>query len=409
MRDDGSVTGGKFFLGPYNGRALSPAARTGCSARDPHVVIVIRGTRTSILGRSEPTRQRDHDKGRMVLMGSRPLGWIFVLLACVGTFAAETAVAEGILDAVKKRGALHCGISPVAPGFSELNDAGVRKGFDVDICRAVAAAVFGDAAKVEFVPLDITVRFQAVQSQGVDLLSAQTTWTFSRDTSVGLDFGPVVFHDGQAIMVAANLGVKQLSDLSGSAICLLPGTTSLLNIEDYFRPRGIAYEPVVFENSDEWRNAFLSGRCDAISADRSVMVSVRSMANDPKRYVILPDAISYEPLAPAVRQNDSQWRDVVSWTIFALITAERKGITQANLDTFNDSRDPEIQRLVGRNGDFGKMLSLDNKWAYNAIKAVGNYGEIFSRNLGPATAMSLDRGTNKLWTEGGLIFSPPFR
>jgi general L-amino acid transport system substrate-binding protein len=342
-------------------------------------------------------------------MGSRALGWIFVLLACAGTFAAETAAAQSTLASVKKRGQLHCGISPIAPGFSELTDAGLRQGFDVDICRAVAAAVLGDATKVEFTPLDVTVRFQAVQSQQVDLLSAQTTWTFSRDTSVGLDFGPVVFHDGQAIMVAANLAVKHLSELSGAAICLLPGTTSLLNLEDYFRPRGIAYEPVVFENSDEWRNAFFSGRCDAISADRSVIVSVRSMANDPKRYVILPDAISYEPLAPAVRQNDSQWRDVVSWTVFALITAEHKGITQANLDGFNDSPDPEIQRLLGRSGDFGKMLSLDNKWAYNAIKAVGNYGEVFNRNLGPATALGLDRGVNKLWTEGGLIFSPPFR
>jgi general L-amino acid transport system substrate-binding protein len=348
-------------------------------------------------------------KGRTGVTGIGLLRWIVGLLACAGAFASDVALAQATLDSVKKRTLLHCGISPVAPGFSELDDRGSRRGFDVDICRAVAAAVLGDASRVEFAPLDVTVRFQAVQSRQVDLLSAQTTWTFSRDASVGLDFGPVVFYDGQAIMVAANLGVRQPMELSGSAICLLPGTTSLQNIEDYFRPRGIAYEPVVFENSDEWRNAFLSGRCDAISADRSVIVSVRSMASDPDRYIILPDTISNEPLAPAMRQNDSQWRDVVSWTIYALITAERLGIGQANLDSFNDSRDPEIQRLLGRIGDFGKMLSLDNKWAYNAIKAVGNYGEIFDRNLGPSTALKLDRGTNKLWTEGGLIFSPPFR
>jgi general L-amino acid transport system substrate-binding protein len=319
------------------------------------------------------------------------------------------AHAQRTLDTVKQRGKLQCGISPVAPGFSHLNDQGLRQGFDVDICRAVAAGIFGDPEKVEFTPLDTNVRFQAVQSGRVDILAAQTTWTFSRDASLGLDFGPIIFHDGQGIMVRSDLGVKNASELSGAAICLLPGTTSLQNLEDYFRPRAIRYEAVVFENSDEWRNAFLSGRCDAITADRSVIVSVRSMANDPNRYVILPEVISYEPLAPVLRSNDASWRDIVSWTIYALITAERKGVTRANIESFAGSNDPEVQRLLGSNGDFGRMISLHNRWAFNAIKAVGNYGEILNRHFGPDSSMPLDRGPNRLWTDGGLIYSPPFR
>ena len=343
-------------------------------------------------------------------MSGKLSGWIaaaFVTGLLAGT--AIPALAQQTLDAVKKRGKLQCGISPIAPGFSQLDDRGIRRGFDVDICRAVAAAIFGEPEKVDLTPLETNVRFQAVQSGRVDILSAQTTWSFSRDTSLGLDFGPIVFHDGQGIMVPANLGATAASDLAGAAICLLPGTTSLQNLEDYFRPRAVRYEAVVFENSDEWRNAFFSGRCDAITADRSVIVSVRAMASDPSRYVILPELISYEPLAPAVRQNDSNWRDIVSWTVYALITAERKTITQANVDKFASSSDPEVQRLLGSSGDFGKMLSLESKWAYNAIKAVGNYGEIFDRHLGPDTGLALDRGPNKLWTDGGLIYSPPFR
>src|ERR1700694_3526678 len=299
-------------------------------------------------------------------------GCICTALVAVLVGGLGTAVkAQQTLDSVKKRGKLQCGVSPIAPGFSFLDDRGLRQGFDIDICRAVAAAIFGDPEKVEFTPLDTNVRFQAVQSGRVDLLSAQTTWTFTRDASLGLDFGPVVFHDGQGIMVRSELGVKSASELSGAAICLLPGTTSLQNLEDYFRPRSLKYEAVVFENSDEWRNAFLSGRCDAITADRSVILSVRAMANDPSRYVILPETISYEPLAPVMRPNDANWRDIVSWIVYALITAEKKGVTKANVESFADSTDPEIRRLLGASGDFGKMISLQNKWAFNAIKAVG--------------------------------------
>jgi len=203
--------------------------------------------------------------------------------------------------------------------------------------------------------------------------------------------------------------VKGAAELADAAICLLPGTTTLQNLEDYFRPKNIKYESVVFENSDEWRNAFFSGRCDATTTDRSDLASVRAIASDPAQYVILPETISKEPLAPTMRQNDSNWRDIISWSVYTLIAAEEKGIKQENVDSLLKSEDPEIQRMLGTTGDFGKTLGLDNKWAYNIIKALGNYGEVFDRNLGPETRLGLTRGPNKLWTEGGLLYAPPFR
>ncbi|WP_293796712.1 amino acid ABC transporter substrate-binding protein [uncultured Bosea sp.] len=333
----------------------------------------------------------------------------FGLAAAAFSVFAAPASAQATLEAVRKRGKVLCGVSPTAPGFSYADDKGVRQGFDVDVCRAVSSAVFGVPDKVDFVPLNTNVRFQGLQSGEVDLLSRQTTMTFSRDTSLGLDFAPVVFYDGQGLMVSAKLGVKSAAELSQSAVCILPGTTTLQNLEDYFKPRNIKYEAVVFENPDEWRNAFFSGRCDVITTDRSDLASVRAIANDPKQYVILPETISKEPLAPVVRQNDSNWRDIVSWTVNALIAAEEYGITQANIDEQLKSKDPEIQRLLGVNGDLGKMLSLDNKWAYNAIKQLGNYGELFERHLGEKTPLGLSRGPNQLWTKGGLLYSPPFR
>jgi general L-amino acid transport system substrate-binding protein len=273
----------------------------------------------------------------------------------------------------------------------------------------VSAAIFADPDKVEYVPLNTNVRFQAVQSGEVDILSRQNTWSFSRDASLGLDFGPVVFYDGQGLMAPAKLNVKSASELTGAAICLLPGTTTLQNLEDFFRPKNIKYESVVFENSDEWRNAFFTGRCDAITTDRSDLASVRAIANDPSQYVVLPETISKEPLAPTIRQNDPNWRDILNWSVYALIGAEEKGVTQANVDEFLKSEDPEVQRMLGVNGDFGKMLGLDNKWAYNIVKSVGNYAEVFDRNLGPKTRLGLSRGPNELWTKGGLLYAPPFR
>ena len=333
----------------------------------------------------------------------------FGLAAAAFSVFAAPASAQATLEAVRKRGKVLCGVSPTAPGFSYADDKGVRQGFDVDVCRAVSSAVFGVPDKVDFVPLNTNVRFQGLQSGEVDLLSRQTTMTFSRDTSLGLDFAPVVFYDGQGLMVASKLGVKSAAELSQSAVCILPGTTTLQNLEDYFKPRNIKYEAVVFENPDEWRNAFFSGRCDVITTDRSDLASVRAIANDPKQYVILPETISKEPLAPVVRQNDSNWRDIVSWTVNALIAAEEYGITKGNVDEQLKSKDPEIQRMLGVNGDLGKMLNLDNKWAYNAIKQLGNYGELFERHLGEKTPLGLSRGPNQLWNKGGLIYSPPFR
>ncbi|MCA0401909.1 MAG: amino acid ABC transporter substrate-binding protein [Proteobacteria bacterium] len=339
------------------------------------------------------------------------LKWVVGLGLAAGMAAVSVAPAnaQATLDTVKKRGKVRCGVAPTSPGFSFADDKGVRRGFDIDICRAVSAAVFGDPDKVEHVPLNTNVRFQALQSGEIDILSRQTTWTFSRDNSLGLDFGPVVFYDGQGIMVTSKLGVKSAGELSSAAVCVLPGTTTQQNLEDYFRPRKIKYESVVFENTDEWRNAYFNGRCDALTTDRSDLASVRAIAQDPAAHVILPETISKEPLAPVIRQNDANWKDIVSWSVFALFAAEEMKMTQANVDTFLKSQDPEIQRMMGVNGDLGKMLGLDAKWAYNVIKGVGNYAEVFDRNVGPNTKLGLSRGPNKLWTEGGLLYSPPFR
>jgi general L-amino acid transport system substrate-binding protein len=334
---------------------------------------------------------------------------IFGVLAGLSAAFAAPASAQATLDAVKKRGKILCGVSPSSAGYSFADDKGVRKGFDSDVCRAISSAVFGSPDKVEFVPLNTNIRFQALQSGEIDVLSRQTTMTFSRDNSLGLDFAPIVFYDGQGLMVNSKLGVKNASELSQAAICLLPGTTTLQNLEDYFKPRGIKYEAVVFEDNNEWRNAFFSGRCDVITTDRSDLASVRAVANDPKQFVILPETISKEPLAPVVRQNDSNWRDIVSWSVNTLIAAEEYGVTQANVDEQLKSKDPEIQRMLGVSGDLGKMLNIDNKWAYNIIKQVGNYGEVFERNLGEKTALGLSRGPNQLWNKGGLLYSPPFR
>jgi general L-amino acid transport system substrate-binding protein len=325
----------------------------------------------------------------------------------VTPLCATPSFAQQTLAAVKSRGKLLCGVSPIAPGFSYLDDRGIRRGFDIDICRAVAVATLGSADKVDYVPLDTNVRFQAMQSGGIDLLSAQTTLTFSRANSLGIDFGPIVFHDGQGVLVPAGT-VAHISELAGATICLLAGTTNLENIEDYFRTRGLKYEPIVFENSDQWRTAFFAGRCDALSADSSVLGSVRIMVTNPTQYQILPELISQEPLAPALPRNDSNWRNIVSWIIYSLITAEEKGITRENVDRFSTS-DPESQRLLGIMPGFGKMLGVSNDWARNVIKAIGNYGEIFDINVGAASPLQLPRGANKLWTQGGLIYSPPFR
>jgi general L-amino acid transport system substrate-binding protein len=328
-------------------------------------------------------------------------------VAALGAMAMSAGAAT--LDTVKGRGKLICGVSLATPGFAAPDDKGRMTGFDADICRSIAAAVFGDGDKVDFVPTNINTRFQAVQSGEVDVLSRQTTLTYTREASLGLDFGPTVFYDGQGLMVAKSLGVASAKELKDAAICTLPGTTTAQNLSDFFRVLGAKFELVVFESPDENRAAFFGGRCQAISSDRSDLASIRAVANNPDDYVLLPETISKEPLAPAVRQNDSAWRDIVSWSVWMLMAAEEKGITQANVDEKLKSEDPEIQRMLGVTDELGPMLGLDKKWGYNIIKAVGNYGEVFERNMGQGTRLGMTRGPNTQWNAGGLLYAPPIR
>ena len=336
----------------------------------------------------------------------------------IGTMAAGlvlaacwtgAAAAGDTLDAVKARGELNCGVSTGLPGFSFPDSEGDWSGLDVDVCRAVAAALFGDGSRVSWRPLSAQQRFVALQSGEVDILSRNTTETLTRDASVGLDFAPVVFYDGQAFMVPKTLGVTRAVELDGASVCVQTGTTTELNLADFFRSNGIAFEPVVFESVDETRGAFFAGRCDAFTSDASGLASTRTIASNPDDYEILPDRISKEPLAPAVRHGDQEWADVVRWVVYALIQAEESGIARANVDSMMASDDPTIKRLLGATPGFGEALGLDESWARNAIAAVGNYGEIFDRNVGAGSPLGLERGLNALWTDGGLMYAAPAR
>jgi len=330
-------------------------------------------------------------------------------LTVAASFVAGAAFAGATLDATKDRGSILCGVAPASAGFAYADDQGKVLGFDADICRAMSAAIFGDSEKIEFIPTNTNTRFTALQSGEIDILSRQTTKTFSRDNSLGLNFGPIVFYDGQGVMVPKKLGVESALDLDGAAVCILPGTTTQQNLADYFRTNNIKFESVVFENSDEWRNAFFSGRCDVLTSDRSDLASTKAVANNPDDYVVLPETISKEPLGPVVRHDDDQWFDIMTWVVYALIFAEEKGITQANVDDMLNSEDPEIQRFLGVTGELGQQIELEDNWAYNVIKMVGNYKEVFERNLGPDTPLGLSRAQNTLYTEGGLLYAPPFR
>jgi general L-amino acid transport system substrate-binding protein len=323
---------------------------------------------------------------------------------------AGNAEAGQTLDAVKSKGQLACGVSTGTAGFSMSDSQGVFKGIDVDVCRALSAAVFGATDKVRYVPLSAAQRFTALQSGEVDLLSRNTTWTLQREGSLGLLFAPPTFYDGQAFMVAKKLGVKSAKELSGATICVQPGTTTELNLADYFRSNKLTLKSVTIENLDEVENAFFSGRCDAFTADSSALAGTRATkATNPDDYIILPERISKEPLTPAVRQGDDQWFDIVRWTVYALIDAEELGIDSSNVDEMLKSADPNVQRLLGVNQGNGKSLGLDEKWAYNIIKMVGNYGEIFEKNVGKNSPVKLERGLNNLWSAGGLLYSPPAR
>jgi len=317
------------------------------------------------------------------------------------------AQAQGTFDAVRARGVVNCGVNTGLAGFAAPDSQGVWRGLDVDLCRAVAAAMFGDATKVRFVPLTAQQRFTALQSGEVDMLARNSTWTLSRDTSLGLDFVGINFYDGQGFMVKRSLGVKSAKELNGATVCVQPGTTTELNLTDWFRANNLRFTPVVIERLEEVNAAFFAGRCDALTTDVSGLASVRaSQGPRAEEYVILPEVISKEPLGPVVRHGDNRWADLVRWAHFAMVEAEELGLTSANIDQHLNSTNPTIQRFVGATGGFGQMLGVDNRWAYNIIKQVGNYGESFERNVMP---LGIQRGVNELWTKGGLMYSPPFR
>ncbi|HWI28928.1 MAG TPA: amino acid ABC transporter substrate-binding protein [Stellaceae bacterium] len=330
--------------------------------------------------------------------------------AVLALLVLATGARAGTLETVKQRGQLVCIVNTGLAGFAMPDRQGNYQGLDADTCRAIAAAVLGDAKKVKFVPATAEQRFTLMQTGEGDVLVRNTTWTLLRDTANGLTFAPVTYYDGQGFMVAKKLGVKSAKELDGATICVQPGTTTELNLADYFRTNHMTFKPLVIEKLDEVENAFFSGRCDAYTTDRSGLAATRaSKAPNPDDYVILPEVISKEPLAPAVRHGDDEWFDVVKWTVFAMIQAEEKGITSQNVDAMLKSDDPEVQRMLGVSPGMGKALHLDDKWAYNIIKQVGNYGEVFERNVGAKSPLKLERGLNRLWTQGGLMYAMPFR
>jgi len=321
----------------------------------------------------------------------------------------QTALADGTLEAVKERGFVQCGVNTGLPGFSNADADGRWSGIDVDLCRAVAAAVLGDAEKVRFTPLTAKERLTAVQSGEVDLLSRNTTWTLTRDTSLGLHFTGVTYYDGQGFMVKKALGITSARELDGAAVCILAGTTTELNLADYFRTHGMSYEPVVFDTADQTARGFEAGRCDVLTSDQSQLYALRLKLSEPDKAMVLPEVISKEPLGPVVRQGDDRWFNIVRWTLFALVNAEELGVASADVDAQKDSTNPAIRRLLGLEGIKGTGLGLGDDWAYQAIKQVGNYGEIYARNVGEGSRLGIPRGLNRLWQDGGLQYAPPIR
>jgi general L-amino acid transport system substrate-binding protein len=328
--------------------------------------------------------------------------------ALAGSSGAALAQAR-TLDAVKQRGVLNCGVNVALAGFSAPDDKGNWTGLDVDYCKAIAAAVLGDANKVRYVPTTAKERFTALQSGEIDVLNRNTTWTLARDSQLGLTFTGINYYDGQGFIVKKSLGVKSAKELSGATICVQTGTTTELNLADFFRVNKIQYQPLVYEKVDENLQAYQAGRCDAYTTDASGLYSVRLQLQRPDDHIVLPDIISKEPLGPSVRQGEPQWANIVQWIHFALLNAEEFGITQANVDQMLNSANPDIRRLLGKEGDYGKGLGLDNDWAVKIIKAVGNYGEIFDRNVGAGSRIKIERGLNALWNKGGLQYAPPIR
>lgn len=332
--------------------------------------------------------------------------WLVALAVC---FLATTAFAGETLEAVKKQGFIKVGVNQGLYGFGMADENGEWKGLDVDTGRAIAAAVFGDPSKVKFIPLTAVQRFTALQSGEVDLLCRNATRTLSRDTALGLDFAHVNYYDGQGFLIPKKLGVKSAKELDGATVCVLPGTTTEQNAADFFRSNNMKWKPVVIESTPELNKAFFAGRCDCLTSDSSQLAGIRAVAPNPDDYMILPEIISKEPLSPAVRHGDDQWHDIVDYCVLAMISAEEMGINSKNVDEMLKSNDPKVKRFLGVTPGNGKALGLDEKWAYNIVKMVGNYGEVFARNVGPDTPLGLERGLNALWTDGGLMYAPPLK
>lgn len=343
-------------------------------------------------------------------MMKRFIGTALAGAAMLATVAGPAAAQQkSTLEVVKARGTLSCGIGPGNPGFYTPDDKGNWTGFDVDYCRAVAAAIFGDASKVTYKPLTPKERFTALQSGEIDVLSRTTTWTMSRDSSLGLVFAGIMYYDGQGFMVKKSAGLKSAKELNGASVCVQTGSTTELNLADFFRLNKIEYKPVVFEKVDEALTAFDSGRCDAYTTDASGLYAQRTKLKTPDENVILPDIISKEPLGPSVRQGDFPWFTVTKWVYYALLNAEELGVTSKNIDQMLNSASPEIKRLLGKEGDFGKGIGLENDWVVKIVKAVGNYGEIYDKHLGDGSPLKIARGLNRQWNQGGLQYAPPIR
>ena len=336
---------------------------------------------------------------------------LVAMVAVLFTFTTETMAAKKskTLKNTQKKGFVRCGVSQGLPGFSNADAAGNWTGVDVDVCRAVAAAVLGDANKVKFTPLSAKERFTALTSNEIDILSRNTTWTLSRDADIGLTFVGVNFYDGQGFMVRKSSGITSTSQFkNGISACTNIGTTTELNMRDFFNSKGISYEPVAFEKADEVVAAYDSGRCDTYTTDKSGLAAQRTKMSNPDEHIVLPETISKEPLGPVVRQGDAVWEDIVRWSLNTMIEAEEYGINSANADMMKTSENPQIKRLVGSEGELGAALGLDNDWSLRIIKQVGNYGESYKRNIAD-TGILPDRGPNNIWTQGGLLYTPPAR
>lgn len=327
----------------------------------------------------------------------------------VSSVANAAANAGSTLGNVQSAGVLKCGVSTGLPGFSIADSEGKWTGIDVDVCKAVAAAVFGDASKVKYIPLNAKERFTALQSGEIDVLSRNTTWTLTRDASLGLNFAGTTYYDGQGFMVNKKLGVKSAKELNGATVCIQAGTTTELNLADYFRANNMEYTPVVFDTSDQVVGGFEAGRCDVLTSDQSQLYALRIKLKDPASAVVLPEVISKEPLGPVVRQGDDKWFNIVKWSLFAMINAEEAGLSMANVDSMKDSKQPAVRRILGLEGPKGEGLGLRDDWAYQIVKQVGNYGEVFDRNVGSGSPLNVARGVNALWSKGGFQYAPPIR